>query len=63
CASSLRAAPVVTTRRKPRPASDCRVQAQVTDPSDGLPAAAGIPGKPFLMTRHKRDSSCKRPTV
>jgi len=26
------------------------VQAQVTDPSDGLPAAAGIPGTLFLMT-------------
>jgi hypothetical protein len=50
CAPSLRAAPVVTARLKLRPASDCRVQAQVTDPSDGLPAAAGIPGKPFLMT-------------
>ena len=22
----------------------------MTDPSDGLPATAGIPGKPFLMT-------------
>jgi hypothetical protein len=54
CASDARrhygAAPVVTTRRKPRPASDCRAQAQVTDPSDGLPAAAGIPGTLFLMT-------------
>ena len=54
CASDARrhyeAAPVVTTRPKPRPASDCRVQAQVTDPSDGLPAAAGIPGELFLMT-------------
>lgn len=26
----------MTTRRKPRPASDCGVQAQVTEPSDGL---------------------------
>jgi hypothetical protein len=54
CASDARrhyeAAPVVTTRRKPRPSSDCGVQAQVTDPSDGLPAAAGSPGQPFLMT-------------
>jgi hypothetical protein len=50
CASSLRGAPVVTTRPKPRPASDCGEQAQVTDPSDGLPAAAGNPGKLFLMT-------------
>ena len=49
CASSLRGAPVVTTRPKPRPASDCRALAQVTDPSDGLPAAAGNPGKPFAM--------------
>jgi hypothetical protein len=36
CASSLRGAPVVTTRASPRPASDCGVQAQVTDPSDGV---------------------------
>jgi len=50
CASSLRGAPVVTTRASPRPASDCGVQAQVTDPSDGVPAAAGNPGKLFLMT-------------
>ena len=50
CASSLRGAPVVTTRESPRPASDCGEQAQVTDPSDGLPAAAGNPGKLFLMT-------------
>jgi hypothetical protein len=50
CASSLGGAPVVTTRRKPRPASDCGVQAQVTDPRDGLPAAAGIPGQSFSMT-------------
>lgn len=50
CASSLRGAPVVTTRESQRPASDCGPQAQVTDPSDGLPAAAGNPGKLFLMT-------------
>ena len=42
-ASSLRAAPVVTTRRKPRPASDCGVQAQVTDPSDGRPRRSRHP--------------------
>jgi hypothetical protein len=50
CASSLRGAPVVTTPRKPHQASDCGVQAQVTDPRDGLPAAAGIPGRSFSMT-------------
>ncbi len=50
CASSLRGAPVVTTPRKPQPASDCGAQAQVTDPRDGLPAAAGIPGQSFSMT-------------
>ena len=43
-ASSLRGAPVVTTPRKPHQASDCGVQAQVTDPRDGLTAAAGILG-------------------
>ena len=50
CASSLRGAPVVTTPRKPHQASDCGVQAQVTDPRDGLPAAAGISGQSFSMT-------------
>ena len=50
CASSLRGAPVVTTPRKPHPASDCGAQAQVTGPRDGLPAAAGIPGQSFSMT-------------
>lgn len=50
CASSLRGAPVVTTPRKPHQASDCGVQAHVTDPRDGLPAAAGISGQSFSMT-------------
>jgi hypothetical protein len=59
CASSLRGAPVVTTRPKPRPASDCGVQAQVTDPSDGLLAAAGNPGKPFAM--HPPQAGCVHP--
>lgn len=59
CASSLRGAPVVTTRPKPRPASDCGVQAQVTDPSDGLPSAAGNPGKPSAM--HPPKAGCVDP--
>ena len=49
-ASSLRGAPVVTTPRKPHPASDCGAQAQVTDPRDGLTAAAGLSGQSFSMT-------------
>jgi hypothetical protein len=56
CASSLRGTPVVTTRPKPRPASDCGAQAQVTDPSDGLPSAADNPGKPFAM--HPPQAGC-----
>ena len=63
CASSLRGAPVVTTPRKPHQASDCGVQAQVTDPRDGLPAAAGIPGQSFSMTPPQAGFVLQAPTV